>query len=252
MFAFHIDPRNDPTIDPMKRAAPLMGHHLGDLKSITHQGLQSLNRQVDVLHQQNETLCAAMSRQVQLSQHMCNAIGSAVNAAHAAHTQSPVVALPNIAPLTSPTIPPAGETGVVTTPHSPTRQTATAAAATADTPNSVFPEFDRLSYESIEQTYDDWFGDNESLYAPHGGIKQLYDNKQWRKSLGCDASKREADKKMLQKMKRIGEYMENYINNGKTKEQMAFHLRELLSNSPKNKETLTGIDKLLKDEAKNT
>jgi hypothetical protein len=65
--------------------------------------------------------------------------------------------------------------------------------------------------------------------------------------LGSNASKREADKKMLQKMKRIGEYMENRMNGGESKEQMVTHLRQLIAQSPKNKETLTGIDKLLKE-----
>lgn len=70
--------------------------------------------------------------------------------------------------------------------------------------------------------------------------------------MGNDASKREADKKMLQEMKRIGDYMERFQDEGKSKEQTVEHLRSLLLQHPKIKETLTGIDKLLKEEAKTT
>ena len=240
VFVFHSDPRNDPTIDPIRRAAPLMGHHLGDLKGITYQGFESLNRQVGNLHQQNESLCAAMNYQVQLSQHMYKVIGSAVNAAHAAHTHSILPPLPNITPKASPTAPP--NCNKVTPPK---RQEANVNVTAA----SAYPEFDRLCYEAIEQIHDDWFGEGTSAYVSHGGIKSLYDNKEWRKSLGSNASKREADKKMLQKMKRIGDYMENRMNDGETKDQVTHHMRTLLQASPKSKETLTGIDKLLKDEA---
>jgi hypothetical protein len=109
-----------------------------------------------------------------------------------------------------------------------------------------------MCYDSITQIHDDWFGVANSVYTSHGGIKTLYNNKQWRKSLGNDASKREADKKMLQKMKRIGDYMERFQDEGKSKEQTVEHLRSLLLQHPKIKETLTGIDKLLKEEAKTT
>jgi hypothetical protein len=220
-----------------------MGQHLGDLKRITYHGFQSLNRQVDVLHQHNETLCAAMVQQVQLSQHMYNVIGSAVNAAHAAHTKSPVLPLPTITPTTSPHAPPTNYKVTSPAPQVPAQDDNNASA-------SLYPEFDRLCYESIDQIYCDWFGEGKSAYATHGGIKSLYDKKEWRKSLGSNASKREADKKMLQKMKRIGDYMENHMNGGESKEQMVTHLRQLIAQSPKHKETLTGIDKLLKDEAK--
>ena len=53
---------------------------------------------------------------------------------------------------------------------------------------------------------------------------------------------------MLQKMKRIGEYMEKKGDSGETREQIFQHIRELIASSPKNKETLTGIDKLLTQE----
>ena len=103
-----------------------------------------------------------------------------------------------------------------------------------------FPEFDRLSYDSLDTIHNDWFGVNDSPYTVYGGIKTVYNNKEWRKSLGNEASKREADKKMLQKMKRIGDYMEQRQNNGETAEQVLQHLRDLIAKSTKTKETLTG------------
>lgn len=236
VFAFHSNPVNDPTFDPIKRAAPLIGHHLGDLKGITHQGFKALNHQVAVLHQQNETLSAAMTQQLLLSQHMYHVIGSAVHAGHAALTGSPLRAQPNVTPVM----------------NSPTRtpchtETVTRTTATPVVQGISFPEFDRLSYDSIEMIYNDWFGEDDSPFAPHGGVKNLYENKQWRKSLGNNPSKREADKKMLQKMKRIGTYMENYISNNKTKDLLVSHLRQMVEESPKSSETLTGIDKLIQD-----
>ena len=49
-------------------------------------------------------------------------------------------------------------------------------------------------------------------------------------------------------MRRIGEYIEVTLSTGKTMEDVFQHIRQLIASSPKNGETLTGIDKLLQRE----
>ena len=117
------------------------------------------------------------------------------------------------------------------------------------TTQSLFPPFDRLCHDSVVSMCDDWFGEGESSHSGHGGIKSLYGNKNWRKTLGNDAHKREADKKMSQKIKRIGECMEKKRLAGSTREEVITAIESLLAASPKTKACLTGIDKLLKSEA---
>ena len=84
------------------------------------------------------------------------------------------------------------------------------------------------------------------MHCDHGGIKSLCGNKAWRKSLGNEANKREADKKMLQKTKRIGEFMEKKRLAGSDREEVISVIDSLLAASPKTKACLTGIDKLIK------
>ena len=121
----------------------------------------------------------------------------------------------------------------------------TVANDSADSSDDRFPKFDRLGYDSIVGIYDDWFGDGDSAYCQFGGIKDLHNNKEWRNSLGDDAKKRGADKKMSQKMKRIGEHITQRRLQGETKEQVVQHLKEVMSKSPKSSETLTGIANVL-------
>ena len=78
----------------------------------------------------------------------------------------------------------------------------------------------------------------------------LCSNTQFAKSLGAGANKVRADKKMLQKMRRIGEYFDANCPDGNNKEAAFQHLRNLIQASPKSKETLTGIDKLIAEENK--
>ena len=107
------------------------------------------------------------------------------------------------------------------------------------------PNFDRLAYDSLEQINDDWFGEGSLLYSQYGGIKSLYDNRDWQKIIGSNPTKK-ADEKMLQKMKRIGDFIDSLRGQGKSTNDALAAIRVLLVNSPKTKETLTGIDKLLK------
>ena len=78
----------------------------------------------------------------------------------------------------------------------------------------------------------------------------LHSNIQFTKSLGANPNKVKADKKMLQKMRRIGEYFDANCPGGNNKEAVFQHIRNLIKASPKSKETLTGIDKLITEENK--
>ena len=183
-------------------------------------------------------MASCLLTQTQVTNHIYQVLGSAVNAAYAAHNGHTRTSLHRPVPVENTEFPPQqlvenpveGPSGREEEGQSP----------------ATYPKFDRLAYKSIEQIQEDWFGEGNSAYAGHGGIKTLYNNKLWRQSLGTDAIKREANKKMLQKMKRIGEYMEKKRLEGKPTEEVAASLRQRLSNNPKLKETLTGIDKLLK------
>ena len=55
-FEVSSDLRNDPTLDPIKRAAPLMGHHLGYLKAYTYQGFNHIYGRMDNLHSQTQEM----------------------------------------------------------------------------------------------------------------------------------------------------------------------------------------------------
>ena len=51
---------------------------------------------------------------------------------------------------------------------------------------------------------------------------------------------------MLQKMKQIGDFIDNLYGEGKSTNKAIAAIQVLLVNSPKTKETLTGIKNLLK------
>ena len=112
----------------------------------------------------------------------------------------------------------------------------------------TMPQFDRLAYTTLDQIYNDWFGESDSIFSTWGGVKALYNNKDFRKALGTEKTKCDADKKMLQKMRRIGEYIEASITPQNDKQCVFMHIRQLIAASPKNAESLTGIDKLLQRE----
>ena len=55
-LAVSNNPRNNPTLDTIKHAAPLMGHHLGDLKAYTYQGFKHIQWRMDNLHCQTQEM----------------------------------------------------------------------------------------------------------------------------------------------------------------------------------------------------
>ena len=109
----------------------------------------------------------------------------------------------------------------------------------------TYPAFDRLAYDSIERIVDDWFGLGNSPYKLLGGLSKLYDKADFRKSITGGKEKVQADKKMLQKMRRIGDYFEENKANLGGLDQVVEHLRKLQKTSNKTKETITGIDQLI-------
>jgi len=235
---FHIDPRNDPTLDPLKVSVPIIAQHLGDTRAFANQGFLSIGVQLDALQQQNNKTMSHLQVNNQASLHIVNVIGSALQAGFRAHVSSPLVNN-GVAPETN-------ETTQQEEAANPVAQGNTTQGS-EETGGNGFPEFDRLSCDSTEQIHDDWFGTNGSPCMTHGGLKSLCDNKLWRKSLGDSAKKRENDKKMLQKIKRIGEYMESVHGDGSGRQEIIEKIRVAMKESPKSTETLTGIDKVLKD-----
>ena len=234
------DPRNDPTLDPIKRAAPLMGHHLGDLKAFTYQGFNHIHRRMDNLHCQTQEMQNELKNALQQNYELTSRVANVVNAAVSAAYEANHDLAPQMPTIDANPSPQEQQEGMAVVP-----------LLTNNTTNSeqlvvTMPDFDRLAYESLEQINDDWFGEGDSPYSEYGGIKSLYDNRDWRKIIGSNPIKREADKKMLQKMKRIGDFIDNLRGQGKSTNEAIAAIRVLLVNSPKTKETLTGIDKLLK------
>ena len=256
VFATATDPRNDPTIDPIKKVAPLMGHHLGDVKNIMNGGFVSVGRQLQQMGMQVNSIHSILAASTLFHQHFNHVFNGAVNA----HVNSPYLTPPNIVrPNTSNAVLPHNATSpqqptqlAVQPPVTPEGEVAEHSGDDGDCPSlpPSLPEFDRLGYNSLEQIYNDWFGKEDSLFPPHGGIKSLYDKKEFRKSLGSDANKRAADKKMLQKMRRIGEYISSNCNDQSDVQCVFQHLRSLLSKSSKKDETLTGIDQIITKEKK--
>ena len=255
-YTIAIDPRNDPTLDPIKKAAPMMAHHLGDLKAFTHLGFRQQNLDMSMLRKQQTDVFQAirqhMEIQTRCAKSMYNVIGTAFRAGYQAHLASPMNLSPlPVCPLNGEGDIPASPVPAPVTPATNTRETATPPTQERTSDNR-FPIFDRLDYDSVEKIHDDWFGENNSEYSPHNGLKTLCNNKDWRKSLGNDHSKREADKKMLQKMKYIGDYMATKRLEGSDRNDVIEDIKEVLSLYPKTSESLTGIAKVLKCEAKKT
>ena len=247
-YVISTDPVNDPTLDPIKKAAPMMAHHLGNLSSFTHQGFKLQHQEMNSLRNQQQQFFQAMqthvAAQTQLSQQCWNVIGSALQAGYQAHLSSPLNkghSIPAITPS-----PPQDTTPSPAT----TTATRTTALPPPDSPDTLpetngIPVFDRLAYDSVELIYKDWFGEGENAYREHGGVKSLYNNKLFRKNLGDDKKKRQSDKKMLQKMQHIGKYMEEMQKEGLTKNEIVHHIHHVVLGPTKSKPTLTGIDKAL-------
>lgn len=220
-FSDSNDPRNDPTLNPINQAIPLMGTHMGELKSMVSNGFQSIGRQMHSMGQGLHTLHAMVQQQHASTMHIRHVIQGAVDA----HFGSPFLATNDT-----------GESAIdqelttATVPASPTdNQASPQPSPPVDrTPTqSSIPPFSRLIYESLDKIYDDWFGVGESPYKGHGGIKSLYGKSHFTKTLGDDPNKIKADKKMLQKMRRIGEYFEAN-SNGNDKESLFRHIRIMI------------------------
>ena len=259
VFANSTNPLNDPTLDPIKKAAPLMGTHLGDIKCMVHNGFTSMGRQLHCMGRQVETVMNIMNSQTALNMHMNHVLNGAFNA----HINSPFrpgqvgnVVTPGDQtgnnspvmprPLTSPSRPSRHITDE-TSPGAVSFATTTTVAPTATSP---FPPFDRLSYNSLDQIYKDWMGIGDSVFCCNGGLKSIYDDKVFRKSLGEDQNSRATAKKMLQKMRRIGEYICANTAGDSDVQAVFRHLRQLLAKSGKKEETLTGLDLLVRKELK--
>ena len=72
------------------------------------------------------------------------------------------------------------------------------------------------------------------------------DNRDWQKIIGSSPTKQEADKKMLQKVKQIGDFIDSLCGQGKSTNKSLAAIQVLLANLLKSKKILTEIDKLLK------
>lgn len=251
VYKHHTDPANDPTLDPIRVAAPHMANHLGSIKSFTYHGFGAVNRQLDVVQLQNQEMLKLLKQNKAASDHVVHVIGSAFQAGYEAHLGSPSrPSHQNLNEDSSPSanhISPSPRNG--TPPTSPTTGTSPGQNTTTTNVEGqplAFPTFDRLCYDSIDQIHSDWFGMPDSAYTHLSGLKSLYSCRKWRKSLGNCPHKRENDKKMLQKLKRIGDFMEHHQQRGLSPDQVKDIIRDFLEKSPKSKETLTGIDKLIK------
>ena len=248
-YSIALDPINDPTLDPIKKAAPMMAHHLGNLSSFTHQGFKLQHQEMNALRTQQHHFFQAMqshvAAQTQISQQCWNVIGSALQAGYQAHLSSPLNKGQGFSAITpSPQVAAAADT---TANATDARTAASLPLATTDSPLATngIPVFDRLAYDSVELIYEDWFGEGDNEYREHGGVRALYTNKQFRKNLGADKKKRESDKKMLQKMQHIGKYMEELQKEGLTKNEIVQRIHDEVLGPTKSKPTLTGIDKAL-------
>jgi len=235
------NPMNDPTLNPINQAIPLLGVHIGEIKNICNQGMTSVNHQIHQMNLRMNEIMPILYNQQAINMHMQHVLGGAVSA----HLSSPF--LPSVIEGTV-----ENNQNAIGTPGNPERTNPGPPDTTTEpcSINVVFPSFDRLAYHSLEQIYDDWFGSPSTPFHGHGGLKALHTNRAFRAYIATNKQKKEADKKMLQKMRRIGEYFEAKMMMGQDKETVMNHIRLLISNSPKNDETLTGVDQLLTKEQK--
>ena len=232
-----VDPRNDPTLNPLNRVYPMMGLHIGEIKCQLSQGFHVMQQQMGMLSERMDTMNQSSS---QMRMHFDRVIQGAYEA-HMASPYRDVAVGQN--PVRSPT---------VVSPPDVTQHCTTVFDNCTDEGDSCFapshvtyPAFDRLAYDSIERIVDDWFGLGNSPYKLLGGLSKLYDKADFRKSITGGKEKVQADKKMLQKMRRIGDYFEENKANLGGLDQVVEHLRKLQKTSNKTKETITGIDQLI-------
>ena len=248
-----VDPRNDPTLKPMDRAVPLMGMHIGEIKCQLSQGFHVMQQQMGLLSNRMDQMNRSNAQMRMHFDHV-------VEGAYEAHVNSPyrcpiTQENPRRAPIVvSPldgtrAVVPRLEDVTLVDP-SPVQDPPVVSPPSPGEAN--YPQFDRLSYNSLDKILDDWYGSGDSLFRPHGGISKLYDNQNFRKTISGNKAKVQADKKMLQKMRRIGDYYEENKERLGGVPKVTEHLRELLSKSPKSNETMTGLDHLISREKKNT
>lgn len=241
-----IHPSNDPTIDPIKRFNPIVGHHLGNLSTFQHQ----TNQLLACLVQENFKYKALLEQIYYGEAPLSRRFEDAVTAFTSTWQNSPTrkrtrdcafvdyeeeqeATTPLFCARTRPTT-------VLTTPALPH-------ACPHDNGNTnAYPEFKSTSYSSLEHMYNDYVGGPESPFRHHGGLIELGKNQHpFRKNLSG------SEKKMLQRLRRICEYVDSEIRQGKTKDVVFAALRHDISQTPK-KESLSGLDNMLRDKRKET
>ena len=148
------DPRNDPTLDPVMMATPLIGAHLGDLKFLCSDRFTSMGRQMHMMANQVNAMHQMITQQQAMYMHQQHVMDGALNA----HINSPY--RDNATTLALPTSPqhPNPQPTQTTTEQQNLNEPG---APSPDAPHMI-PSFDRLAYSTIEQIYNDWFGKGDS------------------------------------------------------------------------------------------
>ena len=80
-FEVSSDPKNDPTLSPIKCAAPLMGYHFGDPKAYTYQGFNHIYQRMDNLHSQTQEMQKELKNALQQNYKLISQVANVVNAA---------------------------------------------------------------------------------------------------------------------------------------------------------------------------
>ena len=176
------DPRNDPTLQPIDRAIPLLGMHMGEIKCQLSQGFH-------VMHQEMGLLRERMDKINQSSAQMRMHFDHVVQGAYEAHVSSPYrqVACQETSRQVPVVVSPLDR--AMASPRdramdpSPQMDGAMAPSPQMEAAENMYPPFDRLTYDSLDKIRDDWFGTGQSVFGPFGGLSHLYDKHDFRKLL---------------------------------------------------------------------
>ena len=243
-------PSQDPTVDKLKKAAPAIGHHIGSLH------VQQMYHN-HVLHGMRNELLGMLSDHNQLVlqrfdyiAHQLNHVNYVGDAMVHAHQTSPFRqhALPispeNNSPSPNQLRQATEDATTTTTPALPTITSPPRVPnshATDSTPPQTFPPFPQR-FSSLEEMYNDWHGDDSSVFADVGGLKSLSAMKEYRKQQS------EATKKALRRLAFFIRFVEHEMEHDKEKTLTSVldDIKNKFKETSKTEITLSGTETVLR------
>ena len=241
-------PSNDPTVDKVKKAAPLIGHHIGSLhvQQMYHNHLLHgmRNDLLGILSDHNQFVIERFDYIAHQLNHV-NYVGDAIVHAHQNSPFRPTRPPPVTPESPNATASPYPEDATTTTSpalptiRSPPRIEHRPGPGMDPIPPQTFPPFPSR-FSSLEEMYNDWHGLESTLFANVGGIKSLSVMKEYRKEQS------EATKKALRRLAFFARFVEHEMENGSTLTSIFSEIKEAFKTTSKTEITLSGTETVLR------